>query len=73
LPGTADELYVYKVFSPFGALDSISVKQGEGWAIGFVKYTTNEEAQAAIAGLTNCLLPDGSMLKVSVKTSNPNK
>lgn len=73
LPGTADELYIYKVFSPFGGLDSISLKKGEGWAIAFVKYQSNEEAQAAITGLTNCLLPDGSMLKVSVKTSNPAK
>lgn len=70
LPGTADELYIYKVFSPFGALDSITIKNGEGWAIAFVKYCANEEANAAIVGLNNCLLPDGSMLKVSVKTQS---
>lgn len=70
LPGTADDLYIYKVFSPFGALESISIKTGPDgtWAIAFVKYSTNAEAQGALMGLNNCLLPDGSMLKVSVKT-----
>eukprot|EP00427_Karlodinium_veneficum_P055334 CAMPEP_0169411056 /NCGR_PEP_ID=MMETSP1017-20121227/60099_1 /TAXON_ID=342587 /ORGANISM="Karlodinium micrum, Strain CCMP2283" /LENGTH=331 /DNA_ID=CAMNT_0009518339 /DNA_START=44 /DNA_END=1039 /DNA_ORIENTATION=- len=70
LPGSADDLYVYKVFSPFGALESIFVKPSPDgtWAIAFVKYRTEEAAASAIQGLTNCLLPDGSMLKVSVKT-----
>jgi len=71
LPGTADELYVYRVFSPFGSLESINVKPSPdgSWAIAFVKYRTEEEAANAIQGLTNCLLPDGSMLKLAVKTS----
>lgn len=70
LPGSADDLYVYKAFSPFGALESIFVKPSPDgtWAIAFVKYRTEEAAASAIQGLTNCLLPDGSMLKVSVKT-----
>jgi RNA recognition motif-containing protein len=70
LPAGADELYIYKVFSPFGALESAFVKPSPDgtWAIAFVKFRTEEEALMAIQGLSGCLLPDGSMLKVAVKT-----
>jgi RNA recognition motif-containing protein len=71
LPGAADELYIFKLFSPFGAIESITIKKGEAnsWAIAFVKFFSNEEAANAITGLTNCYLPDGTMPKVSVKVS----
>ena len=38
LPGTADELYIYKLFSPFGVLDSVYITTGGdgAWAIAFV-------------------------------------
>mmetsp|Transcript_94800 Transcript_94800/g.182186 ORF Transcript_94800/g.182186 Transcript_94800/m.182186 type:complete len:463 (-) Transcript_94800:112-1500(-) len=70
LPGTADELYIYKLFSPFGALESIWIKKGDdgSWAIAFVKFMNNDGAANAVIGLTNCLLPDGTMPKVSIKT-----
>jgi len=73
LPGSIDECYIYKLFSPFGALESVMLKKGDNdaWAIAFVKYMTNEDAAKAILGLTNCLLPDGSMPKVSIKVSKP--
>merc|ERR1712070_1193930 len=71
IPGNADDLYIYKLFSPFGALESVKVKNGDdgSWAIAFVKFFTNEEAAKALAGLSNCLLPDGTMPKISVKVS----
>jgi len=75
LPGTVDDLYIYKLMSPFGALESVVVKKGESgtWAIAFVKFIDNNGAANAIEGLTNCLLPDGTMPKVSVKVSKPGK
>lgn len=71
LPGHCDELYIYKLFSPFGALDSIHLKKGDcgTWAIAFVKFISNEGAAKAVMGLTGCLLPDGVMPKVSIKVS----
>merc|ERR1712080_651977 len=72
LPGGTDELYVYRLFSPFGALESVTVKTGgEGtWAIAFVKFFDAVEASNACLGLNNCLLPDGTNPKVSVKTKS---
>jgi len=70
LPATTDDLYIYKLFSPFGPLESVVVKKGPdgSWAIAFVKYFTNEAAAKAMLGLTNCLLPDGTMPKITIKT-----
>jgi len=73
LPGTADELYIYKLFSPFGPLESIVIKKGDcgTWAIAFVKFMGNEGAAKAVMGMSSCLLPDGTMPKVSVKVAKP--
>jgi len=73
LPGHADELYIYKLFSPFGPLESIHLKKGDcgTWAIAFVKFMSNEGAAKAVMGLSGCLLPDGVMPKVSVKVQKP--
>merc|ERR1712194_422522 len=71
LPGTADDLYVYKIFAPFGALESVSVKRDpEGhWAVAFIKYLAADGAERAVVALNGCVLPDGAMLTVSLKTS----
>jgi len=72
LPQTADDLYLYKVFAPIGAILSVKSIQnptGQGCAgYGFVKYSTTEEANKAIGLLSTTPLPDGTMLQVSVKT-----
>lgn len=72
LPGDADQLYLYKVFAPFGAVQSVHAKQSEdkSWAIGFVKFTNVEDAQKAIMGVDGVVLPDGSVLSVAVKASS---
>ena len=46
LPPSADELYMYKVFFPFGPLDSISVEVSldSTWTIGFDKYQLASDA-----------------------------
>lgn len=71
LPGTADDLYVYKTFAPFGALESVSVKRDpEGhWAVAFIKYLAADGAERAVVALNGCVLPDGTTLTVSLKTS----
>jgi len=75
LPQQADDLYLYKVFAPIGAILSVKAvsaaeKGGVGCAgYGFVKYATTEEANKAIALFSSTPLPDGTMLQVSVKTA----
>lgn len=72
LPGAADDLYLYKIFAPFGAVQSVYAKTGDNgaWAIGFVKYAFADDAEKAIAGLHGAQLPDGTVLHIQVKTSN---
>jgi len=71
LPGTADDLYVYKIFAPFGSLESVAVKRDpEGaWAVAFVKFLAADGAQRAEMALNGCVLPDGAMLKVTLKAA----
>merc|ERR1719174_3035350 len=72
LPPQADDLYLYKVFAPIGAILSVksvtSPDKGGCVGYGFVKYSTLEEANRAIALLNSTPLPDGTLLQVSVKT-----
>jgi ELAV like protein 2/3/4 len=72
LPPQADDLYLYKVFAPIGAILSVksvnSPEKGGCAGYGFVKYATLEEANKAISLLNSTPLPDGTMLQVSVKT-----
>jgi len=69
LPGTADDLYLYKVFAPFGSLESVAVKRDPGgaWAVAFVRYLAADGASRAVSALNGCPLPDGAVLKVSKK------
>jgi len=72
LPPQADDLYLYKVFAPLGAILSVrsivSPEKGGCAGYGFVKFATMEEANKAIILLSTTPLPDGTMLQVSVKT-----
>lgn len=70
LPPEASELYLYKVFAPIGAVESVyCMVDNDGFCsgIGFVKYARVEDAQIAISAVHNLTLPDGVTLNVSVK------
>merc|ERR1712039_435905 len=70
LPAHADDLYLYRLFSPFGAIQSVKAVTGEGWATGFVKFSRDADAQGAVVSLTDQSLPDGSCIQISVKTKS---
>lgn len=69
LPHNTDELYLYKLFAPFGAIQSVKPMVAEWGAIGFVKFANATEAQVAIESLHGQQLPDGSVVQVTVKTA----
>eukprot|EP00416_Gambierdiscus_australes_P034179 CAMPEP_0171107062 /NCGR_PEP_ID=MMETSP0766_2-20121228/66070_1 /TAXON_ID=439317 /ORGANISM="Gambierdiscus australes, Strain CAWD 149" /LENGTH=345 /DNA_ID=CAMNT_0011568287 /DNA_START=52 /DNA_END=1089 /DNA_ORIENTATION=- len=69
LPNTVDELYLYKLFAPFGGIQSVKPVVQDWGAIGFVKFTHAEEAQVAISQLNGQMMPDGSVIQVSVKSA----
>lgn len=70
LPPIADDLYLYKLFAPYGAVQSVRVieKDGQCSGIGFAKFTSKDEAQRAIHNLSGYPLQDGSVIYISVKT-----
>lgn len=71
LPVNADELYIYYVFAPFGAIQSVRVMRDDtGVCSGtaLVKFGSAEDAELAISTLTGNPLPDHVVLDVSVKT-----
>mmetsp|Transcript_128890 Transcript_128890/g.241075 ORF Transcript_128890/g.241075 Transcript_128890/m.241075 type:complete len:310 (-) Transcript_128890:56-985(-) len=74
LPPQADDLYLYKVFAPLGAIVSVKAILAEhGCAgYGFVKYANVEDANKAIELLNTTPLPDGTWLIVSVKMAKTN-
>mmetsp|Transcript_56305 Transcript_56305/g.150530 ORF Transcript_56305/g.150530 Transcript_56305/m.150530 type:complete len:320 (-) Transcript_56305:257-1216(-) len=69
LPLHADDLYLYKVFAPFGCILSVKAIRKDHFVIGFVNYSSDIEAQGAIESISGQPLLDGSVLQVSVKTS----
>jgi len=68
LPKHADELYLYKLFAPFGAITSVRASAADWGTIGFVKFVQAQDAEVAIEQISGQSQPDGSMLQVSVKT-----
>merc|ERR1711920_736029 len=51
MPPNGDDLYLYKVFAPFGAVMSVSSSKAEDGTctgVGFVKFMTKEDAHRAI-------------------------
>jgi len=76
LPGDTTKLQAYQLFSPFGAIVSVSVKTGEArgktpaWAISFVNYVDPLSAQAAIAVYNGMQIPDGTTMRVSLKNTS---
>jgi len=69
LPLNADDLYLYKVFAPFGCVLSVKALPKDGYCIGFVQYMTDAEAAGAIEGINGQMLTDGSVLQVAVKSA----
>lgn len=71
LPGDMTERHAYKLFSPLGAIFSVSLKHGgvgeSSWAICFVNFVDPLSAQAAIAVYNGMQVPEGNVLKVSIK------
>mmetsp|Transcript_44010 Transcript_44010/g.121781 ORF Transcript_44010/g.121781 Transcript_44010/m.121781 type:complete len:292 (+) Transcript_44010:67-942(+) len=74
-PDTTNE-HLYKVFAPFGAIFPKGVracldKDGKCIGYGFVSFLHEEAAHAAILTLNGTMMPDGSNLKVTVKSERP--
>lgn len=78
LPPNTNDLDLYELFAPFGAIpprgvralrnkDDASVCSG----VGFVNFLTREHAEASIQTLNGTMLGDGSSLRVSIKRSRP--
>lgn len=71
LPPDTTDLELYKIFASFGGLAPKGVcamKTREGCkGIGFVNFLEESAAHTAIQTLNGCSLPDGTVLKVSVK------
>jgi len=77
LPSDTQDVDLYELFSPFGAIAPRGVKamQQDGCCsgIGFVDFLDMEHAQAAIMTLNGTTMPDGSMLTVSNKQAGKGK
>jgi len=68
IPGDADELYLYKVFAPFGCILTTFVKDTAQGRIGFVTYSRPDEAAYAIERLNGAALTHGDTLQVRLQT-----
>mmetsp|Transcript_57647 Transcript_57647/g.187287 ORF Transcript_57647/g.187287 Transcript_57647/m.187287 type:complete len:596 (+) Transcript_57647:171-1958(+) len=69
MPPTANDLFLYHVFAPFGGIRSVNMSRDEGgyckgW--GWVRFGLPSDADLAILTLSGNPLPDGSILNVSV-------
>ncbi|XP_020917782.1 ELAV-like protein 1-B [Exaiptasia diaphana] len=70
LPQDATTLFLYKLFSPFGAITNVELKAEKGY--GFINMRSYDEAYTAIWFL-NGSCHKGKVLQVSFKTSKNNK
>jgi len=73
LPPDTNDLHLFRIFSSFGPIAPKgvrSVKKPDGTCkgIGFVNYLAHDSAQAAIAAYNGAQLPDGTILKVAIKS-----
>lgn len=72
LPADADDVDLYRLFNPFGAITTRGVKvmkrpDGQCKGFGFVNFQDVDAAQLAIASFHDTVLPDDSILSVTVK------
>lgn len=73
LPLHVDDLWLYKVFAPHGAIEKVRAMPREDGVIGckgigFVKFVRADEAATAIARINGHPTFDGSCISVAVKT-----
>ena len=71
LPGETDEAYLYKLFSPYGAIESVKVitdLQGTCKGYGFVKMVNVMDAWNAIQMLNGAKVGE-KYIQVSIKKS----
>lgn len=71
-PDTRD-LHLYQLFSPFGAISAKGVRavanpDGTCRGFGFVDFLDPQSVQSAIAAYDGAILPDGTVMRVAVKT-----
>lgn len=74
LPSDTEDMHLYRLFSPFGAITPkgarvVANPDGSCKGIGFVNFLEAAAAQAAIMTYNGAVMPDGSMMKVAVKTN----
>lgn len=70
LPPEADRLYLYELFAPLGAVQSVRVLQHEGGqcrGVGFINYGDHTSAVAAIQALDGAPVSGGRILHVSLQ------
>jgi len=73
LPATADDRYLYALFSSFGQVEGVKAVRdaatGQCKGYGFASFATPQPAQVAIANLNGFIIPEtGKQLQVSFKT-----
>lgn len=79
LPPDTDDVWLYRIFSPFGALAPKGVtamkdrETGECKGIGFINFLESSAAQAAIATLDGAQISDGTTLRLSIKNEGGGK
>mmetsp|Transcript_130814 Transcript_130814/g.364588 ORF Transcript_130814/g.364588 Transcript_130814/m.364588 type:complete len:381 (-) Transcript_130814:186-1328(-) len=74
LPGDCEDIDLYRIFAPFGAIapKGVRVVKGHGGlckGYGFVNFLDPAAAQLAIDTINGSMLPDGTIMNVSKKTS----
>jgi len=72
LPPEAGDLFLYKVFAPFGAIESVHAMlnadgSGTCTGIGFVRFVKTAEATMAVGSVNQVPRADGHVLHVSFK------
>lgn len=67
LPPTADDLYLYRVFAPFGRILSAKALNKGTFCIAFITFASDMEAQEAVMQVNGQMLTDGQSLQVSIK------
>lgn len=78
LPADAEDVDLYRLFNPFGAIAPRGVKvmqrpDGSCKGFGFINFQDVTAAHAAIATFHGTVLPDDSILTVKVKTESSRK
>mmetsp|Transcript_88506 Transcript_88506/g.250810 ORF Transcript_88506/g.250810 Transcript_88506/m.250810 type:complete len:391 (+) Transcript_88506:60-1232(+) len=78
VPHSCRDIHLYRLFAPFGPIAPKGVRamlnpEGRCKGFGFVDFLDANAAQNAIMILNNAELPDGTIMKVSVKADKGSK